>query len=171
MRVFRGRIPLWLKIAVPIGVLLIGVVVAGFVHIVRGERTGVMLCGKDGWALQDTLVNADDFYGRDHAEFKDKPRVLRALYDCDVLKRPEQITTEFVSGLVTAIEAAQCSPEQHKSSDTHIAVHCPGDGCSVLRAKFSDLPEAPPEVTLECGNLSKGLHWRAEADRGRVVVQ
>lgn len=71
-------------------VLLIGllVVVAGFTHIVYGGGGSIGVCAKDGWALENTFVDLDDFIGKPLLANIDKAKVLRAMFACEKLVRP-----------------------------------------------------------------------------------
>lgn len=40
-----------------LGALLIGVM--GATHVTYGDRSGIHVCWKDGWSLQNTFVNSD----------------------------------------------------------------------------------------------------------------
>lgn len=66
--------------------ILILMVVAGFIHVVYGST--ITVCAKDGWALQDTFVDLDDYAGKPILAMLDKAKVLRAMFACGTLKRP-----------------------------------------------------------------------------------
>src|SRR4051812_14989814 len=73
-----------------LGLLIAGlVVVIGFVHIVHGGSAGMTVCAKDGWALEDTFVDLDDYIGKPLLANIDKAKVLRAMFACGTLERPE----------------------------------------------------------------------------------
>jgi hypothetical protein len=65
------------------------VLVSGNCHVVYGGGVGVTVCEKDGWYLSDTFVDLDDFIGKPLLANIDKARILRAMFHCEVLKRPE----------------------------------------------------------------------------------
>ncbi|NVB79957.1 MAG: hypothetical protein HOV81_16295 [Kofleriaceae bacterium] len=65
------------------------IVVAGFTHVVYGGGVGVTVCQKDGWSLGDTFVDLDDYIGKPLISQLDKAKVLRAMFACGTLKRPE----------------------------------------------------------------------------------
>lgn len=66
--------------------LALVVTVAGFIHVVYGDTFSV--CAKDGWTLQDTFVDIDDYTGKPLLAMLDKAKVLRAMFRCGTLKRP-----------------------------------------------------------------------------------
>lgn len=68
------------------------VTVAGFIHIVYGDTIGV--CAKDGWALQDTFVDLDDYTGKPLLTMIDKAKVLRAMFRCGKLTRSASLDEE-----------------------------------------------------------------------------
>ncbi len=74
----------WAGLCVLIVILFAG---AGFFHLVYGS-TGLHLCAKDGWAIEDTLVDADDYIGKLLVSKLDKAKVVRALVTCGVVKPP-----------------------------------------------------------------------------------
>lgn len=80
------RVPRWLIATVGIGV--VALVVSGFLHVVYGGRVGFQVCAKDGWYLGDTLVDIEDFTGKPLLANLDRARVLRAMFQCEILKRP-----------------------------------------------------------------------------------
>lgn len=64
------------------------VVVAGFLHVVHGGNVGLTVCVKDGWALENTFVDLDDYIGKPLISQIDKAKVLRAMFACGTLERP-----------------------------------------------------------------------------------
>src|SRR5262249_35989920 len=58
------------------------VVTIGFVHVVHGGKVGLKLCWKDGWAIQDTLVDVNDYASKPPFLLIDKAKVIRALVAC-----------------------------------------------------------------------------------------
>jgi len=69
-------------------VLVVVVGLGGFFHVVSGSE-GATICAKDGWAVEDTFVSVDDYAGKPLLANLHKAKVLRALFSCGVLKRPE----------------------------------------------------------------------------------
>lgn len=67
-------------------VILVPIAVAGFIHVVYGNT--ITVCAKDGWTLQDTFVDLDDYAGKPLLAMIDKAKVLRAMFACGTLKRP-----------------------------------------------------------------------------------
>lgn len=77
---------------VPVTLLVLSailVIVAGFVHVVHGGDVGLTVCAKDGWSLSDTFVDLDDYIGKPIISQLDKAKVLRAMFACGTLKRPD----------------------------------------------------------------------------------
>ncbi len=68
------------------GLLLL---ITGFTHVVYGGNVGITVCAKDGWSLGDTFVDLDDFIGKPLLANLDRARVLRAMFSCGTLQRPE----------------------------------------------------------------------------------
>jgi hypothetical protein len=80
------------KVGRTAALLVLAAVVAvpvGFVHVVYGAHIPGTVCAKDGWSLTDTIVDADDYIGQPLITQLDRAKVLRALFACGVLKRPE----------------------------------------------------------------------------------
>lgn len=69
-------------------VLAVLIIAAGFTHIVYGGSVGITVCAKDGWSLSDTFVDLDDYIGKPLISQLDKAKVLRAMFACEVLARP-----------------------------------------------------------------------------------
>ena len=67
--------------------ILVGVM--GFTHVVHGGGVGLKICAKDGWALGDTFVDLDDYIGKPLLANIDKAKVLRAMFACEALARPD----------------------------------------------------------------------------------
>lgn len=98
-------------------VIVVLVVIAGFVHVVHGGTFD--LCPKDGWALQDTFVDLDDYRGKPLFSLLDKAKVLRAMFACSVLQRPAALdeTRPGTPGASTEVQAATAAYEAaHQSA-------------------------------------------------------
>jgi hypothetical protein len=66
------------------------VLLAGNCHVVYGGgSSGVNVCEKDGWYLSETFVDLDDYIGKPLIQNLDKARILRALFACELLERPQ----------------------------------------------------------------------------------
>jgi hypothetical protein len=78
--------------AATVAFIIAVIVGAGFIHIVFGDTISV--CAKDGWALQDTFVDLDDYAGKPLLAMIDKAKVLRAMFACGTLKRPAFLDEE-----------------------------------------------------------------------------
>ncbi len=73
----KFRIKVGVAAVVSVGLVLL----FGAVHVCHGDRSGMHLCWKDGWTLEDTFVNLDDVYDNKPTTWK----VLGALGKCHLL--------------------------------------------------------------------------------------
>jgi hypothetical protein len=69
--------------------LAILVVVGGFFHVVHGGNVGCTVIAKDGWALEDTFVDVDDYTDKPLIALLPKAKVVRALVRAGILRLPE----------------------------------------------------------------------------------
>ncbi|HEX4455695.1 MAG TPA: hypothetical protein VH143_32765 [Kofleriaceae bacterium] len=75
-------------------VLAIFVAVLGECHVVHGGDVGIKFCAKDGWSLDDTFVDLDDYIGRPLISQMEHAKVLRAMFRCEALERPKFLDRE-----------------------------------------------------------------------------
>lgn len=165
------------------------IIVAGFVHIVYGDTINV--CAKDGWALQDTFVDLDDYTGKPLLTMIDKAKVLRAMFACGTLKRPEFLSeqqpnrgTESLPSPITASISALAAYKANMTKLTmstyvsaafpmwkyaHRGRACPGDISELKEylagTELNDLWGRP--VKMLCGaSLPAGVTGIAFLSRG-----
>lgn len=74
--------------------LAILVAVVGECHVVHGGNVGVKFCAKDGWSLDDTFVDLDDYIGKPLISQVEHAKVLRAMFRCGALERPKFLDRE-----------------------------------------------------------------------------
>ena len=72
--------------------------IAGFFHLVTGGESGCKVIRKDGWALEDTFVDMDDYVGKPMISLLPKAKVVRALRSAGLISFPGQDDDEDEGG-------------------------------------------------------------------------
>ena len=156
------RLPLWGKLLVPLGAL---VIVSGFVHVVHGGSAGLTVCGKDGWALQHTFVDVDDYVGRPLISMMDKAAVIRALAECGVIRTPAQVREDFQELLRDVVPSVQGKIESERFGI--IKLYAPDEGCDRIRERVVGTA-VPAGTKLECASIARGTQWRLTEENGSL---
>lgn len=81
-------IPIW-RACLTGGLLLVFVLCMGMVHITCGGGGGPGICPKESWGLGDTFVDLDDYIDKSFLENIHKAHVMRAMFECEKLQRPD----------------------------------------------------------------------------------
>jgi hypothetical protein len=80
------RTPIWAKLLVAANIILFA---GGWFHFVYGGDSGCRApILKDGWSLNDTFVDLDDYVGHAWIELLPKAKVLRALVRAEIIPPP-----------------------------------------------------------------------------------
>ncbi len=131
------------RIALLVAAVIVGLVVAGFIHVVHGGGVGLKLCAKHEWALGDTFVDLD---GRGDSLFsnKDNPEVLVALLECGALGRPDREGTAPAREI--SRQHAASTTEHHRVARPELTLEPaaePGPASSIILLT----PEAKRQLT------------------------
>jgi hypothetical protein len=78
----RFRLPWYVKLA---SALVLLAAPTGFVHCVCDGARPMMVCWKESWGLRDTLVDVNDYTGKNRFELIDEAPIVRSLHSCGVL--------------------------------------------------------------------------------------
>jgi len=138
------------------------VVVIGFVHIVHGGGVGLDVCAKDGWSIGDTFVDVDDYIGKPLISMLDRPKIVRAMIACELLRLPDGFNPEREKGPrasslfnqskeeITKIKLKQYANDAFLSwSTSNPGKACPG--------KLVELLCPPPAGAKGIGLISMGF--------------
>lgn len=84
----RHRLTWWVLLSLLGNAVMLVAIIAGFVHIVTGGGRGCNVIRKDGWALEDTFVDLDDYVGKPVISLLPKAKVVRALHRAELIELP-----------------------------------------------------------------------------------